>query len=50
MAEEAKKKATLLLSTDLEQKAKEITDLQTVLKQRDEKLAEAQKTQADLLK
>ena len=48
-AEEAKK-AKLALATDLDQKAREIADLQEVLKQRDEKLAEAQKTQADLLR
>jgi len=48
-AEEAKK-AKLILGTDLEQKAQAITDLQEVLKQRDEKLAEAQKAQAQLLK
>ena len=48
-AEEAKK-AKQILATDLEQKAKEITDLQDILKQRDEKLAEAQKVQADLLR
>ena len=49
VAEEAKK-AKQILATDLEQKAKEITDLQDVLKQRDEKLAEAQKVQAELLR
>jgi hypothetical protein len=48
-AEEAKK-ARLVLATDLNQKAKEITDLQDILKQRDEKLAEAQRAQADLLR
>jgi len=48
-ADEAKK-ARLALSTDLEQKAKELADLQDVLKARDEKLAEAQKAQSDLLK
>jgi hypothetical protein len=48
-AEEAKK-ARLVLATDLDQKTKEIIDLQDVLKQRDEKLAEAQKAQADLLR
>ena len=48
-AEEAKK-ARLVLATDLEQKAKEITDLWEVLKQRDEKLAEAQKVQAEFLR
>lgn len=48
-AEEAKK-AKLVLQTDLDQKAREIADLQEVLKQRDEKLTEAQKTQADFLR
>lgn len=48
-AEEAKK-AKLVLQTDLDQKTTEIADLQEVLKRRDEKLAEAQKTQADLLR
>ena len=49
VAEEAKK-AKQILATDLEQKAQEIGDLKDVLKQRDEKLAEAQKVQAKLLK
>jgi len=49
VAEEAKK-AKQILATDLEQKTKEIIDLQDILKQRDEKLAEAQKGQADLLR
>ena len=49
IAEEARK-AKQILATDLEQKATEITDLQDVLKQREEKLAEAQKAQADLLR
>lgn len=48
-ADEAKK-ARQLLATDLEQKARELSELQTVLKARDEKLAEAQKAQADVLK
>jgi hypothetical protein len=48
-AEEARK-AKLAASTDLDQKTREITDLQTILKQKDEKLTEAQKAQADLLK
>ena len=48
-AEEAKK-AQLAIGTDLEQKAKELSDLHAVLKQRDEKLAEAQKAQVELLK
>ena len=49
VAEEAKK-AKLLAASDLEQKAKELGDLQEVLKQRDVKLAEAQQAQADLLR
>ena len=48
-AEEAKK-AKLAIGTDLEQKSKELSELQGILKQRDEKLAEAQKAQAELLK
>jgi ABC-type Fe3+ transport system substrate-binding protein len=48
-AEEAKK-AKLVAANDLEQKAKEIFELNEVLKQRDEKLAEAQKAQADLIR
>lgn len=44
------KKAKILLGADLDQKAKELTELQEVLKQRDEKLAEAQKAQADLIR
>lgn len=50
IATEEAKKAKQILATDLEQKAKEIIDLQDVLKQRDEKLAEAQKVQADLMR
>jgi len=48
-AEEARK-AKLAIGTDLEQKAKELSDLHSILKQRDEKLAEAQKAQAELIK
>ena len=48
-ADEAKK-ARLLIAADLEQKAKEIADLQQVLSVRDGKLAEAQKAQADLIR
>ncbi len=48
-AEEAKK-AKLATATDLEQKARELTDLQEVLKSREEKLAEAQNAQAELIK
>ena len=49
VAEEAKK-AKSMLGDDLERKAKEILDLQEILRNRDEKLAEAQKTQVELLK
>lgn len=48
-AEEAKK-AKLSLGNDLEQKSKEISELQGVLKEKDTKLAEAQKAQADLVR
>lgn len=48
-ADEARK-AKLALSTDIEQKVREITDLQEVLKEREVKLAEAQKAQVDLLR
>ena len=48
-AEEARK-AKVALQNDLDLQAKEITDLQEVLSQRDAKLAEAQKAQADLLR
>jgi hypothetical protein len=50
IAAEEGKKAKLALGNDLDQKMKEINVLQDVLKQRDAKLAEAQKTQADLLR
>lgn len=43
-------KAKQLLGTDLDQKAKDLAELQNVLKQRDEKLAEAQKAQAQVLR
>jgi hypothetical protein len=49
VTEEAKK-ARLILETDIERKAKEVADLQEVLKDRDIKSAEAQKTQVDLLR
>ncbi len=42
------RKARLLLAIDLEQKAREIGDLQEVLRDRDSKLAEAQNAQAKL--
>ncbi len=49
VAEEAKK-AKLALANDLDQKSKEINDLHEVLKQRDAKLAEAQKAQAEVIR
>lgn len=48
-AEEARK-AKLALGNDLSEKTKEVADLQEILKQKDEKLTEAQKAQTDLLK
>ncbi len=48
-AEEAKK-ARLALAADLDQKAREVADLQNVLKERDAKLAEAQKAQAEVIR
>jgi hypothetical protein len=48
-ADEAKK-ARLASATDLEEKAREVDELQGVLKQREAKLAEAQKAQAVLLR
>lgn len=50
IAEEEAKKAKLVLSNDIQQKTKEVADLQEILKQKDKKLTEAQKVQADLLK
>jgi hypothetical protein len=50
IAAEESKKAKLALANDLEQKSKDLIELQDILKQRDEKLAEAQKAQADLLR
>jgi hypothetical protein len=49
IAEEAKK-AKLAVATDFDQKARELEELQEVLKERDGKLAEAQKAQADLIR
>jgi hypothetical protein len=50
IAAEEGKKAMLLAASDLEQKAKELRELQDVLKQRDVKLAEAQQAQAELIR
>ena len=49
IAEESKK-AKLASAVELENKARELAELQEVLKSRDEKLAEAQKAQAELIK
>src|ERR1700722_1206575 len=43
-------KAKRLVETDLDARAKEIADLNAVLRQRDTKLAEAQQAQADLIR
>jgi hypothetical protein len=43
-------KAKRLVETDLDARAKEIADLNEVLRQRDAKLAEAQQAQADLIR
>jgi hypothetical protein len=50
IASEEAKKAKLALGNDLDQKSKEINELHEVLKQRDAKLLEAQKAQADLIR
>lgn len=49
IAEESKK-AKLASAAELENKARELTDLQEVLKSREQKLAEAQQAQAELIK
>jgi len=49
VAEESKK-AKLALQTDIDQKARELAELQDLLTQREVKLAEAQKVQADLIR
>ena len=50
IAVEEAKKAKQLAASDMEQKGKELADLQDVLTQQNTKLAEAQKSQADFLK
>jgi len=50
IASEEARKAKYALGAELDQKARELAELQTVLKSRDEKLAEAQRVQADLLR
>lgn len=49
IAEESKK-AKQAAATELENRAREVAELQEVLKARDEKLAEAQQAQADLIR
>jgi len=49
IAEESRK-AKQASATEIETKARELADLQEILKARDEKLAEAQKAQAELIK
>src|SRR5205807_1219568 len=43
-------KARRLIATELDQRLQEVTELQAVLKQRDDKLADAQKAHAELLR
>lgn len=50
ISEEEARKARLALATDLDQKARQLEELQEILKSRDEKLAEAQNAQADVIK
>ena len=50
IAQDEAKKAKLAAATDIQTKTKEVEELQEVLKQRDKKLEEAQKAQADLLR
>ncbi|MDF0672987.1 MAG: DUF2130 domain-containing protein [Nitrospira sp.] len=50
IAIEEAKKAKLALQTDLDQKDKELADLNSLMQEREAKLAEAQKAQADLLR
>ena len=50
IASEESKKAKLALQSDIDQKAKEVAELQDVLTQRNAKLAEAQQAQADLIR
>jgi hypothetical protein len=50
IAAEEGRKARRALEADFDQKARELRELQEVLKQRDVKLAEAQRVQADLIR
>lgn len=49
IADEEARKAKLALATELEQKSRDLANLEEILRQRDQKLAEAQKAQAELL-
>ena len=48
--EEEKRKAKLAAASEMEDKVRELSELQDVLKDRDEKLKEAQKAQAELIR
>lgn len=50
IADEERQRAAVKFATEINQKGQEIQHLEEVLKARDEKLSEAQKTQADFLK
>lgn len=50
IASEEAKKAKLVAAIDLEAKAKEISDLQEVIEERNKKLADAQKAQVELVR
>ncbi|QRN03580.1 DUF2130 domain-containing protein [Legionella sp. MW5194] len=50
IVEEEARKARLMLKTELEQKLKEVADLQDIIKAREAKLAEAQRVEAEFLK
>lgn len=50
IAKEEAKKAKLLVASDLDQKQRQLLDLQEVLREREGKLAEAQKAQAELIR
>ena len=50
IANEERQRAAVKFATEINQKGQEIQHLEEVLKARDEKLSEAQKTQADFLK
>jgi hypothetical protein len=50
IAQEEERKARLRISDELEGKARELAELESILQSKDERLAEAQKTHADLLR